>query len=194
MSTTRPLGRREEILRVAASMFADRGFHGVSMDDLGAEMGVSGPALYRHFPGKEAILSEMLVSISGRLLDGAHASVAEGGSAGEILDRLVAFHVEFALTEPDLIAVQFRDLANVPDPGRRSVRRLQREYVQVWVAALVRVYPGVDVGLALSATQAVFGLLNSTPHSRQLGVEQMASLLHDMASAALAEGCRSTLN
>ena len=44
-------GRREQILIVAARLFAKHGFHGVSIADLGAAVGVSGPALYRHLPG-----------------------------------------------------------------------------------------------------------------------------------------------
>jgi AcrR family transcriptional regulator len=51
--------RREQILVVAARLFARHGFHGVSIADLGAAVGVSGPALYRHFPGKEALLEEI---------------------------------------------------------------------------------------------------------------------------------------
>ena len=65
--------RREQILDTAAALFAERGFHGVSIADLGAACGVSGPALYKHFRGKQAILSEMLVSISEELLrEGRH--------------------------------------------------------------------------------------------------------------------------
>lgn len=59
--------RRAEILEAAADLFAARGFHGVSIEDIGAAVGVSGPALYRHFSGKEALLTEMLLDISERL-------------------------------------------------------------------------------------------------------------------------------
>jgi AcrR family transcriptional regulator len=187
--TTRRADRRTEILEAAAALFAERGFHGVSIDDLGAELGVSGPALYRYFENKEAILAEMLVSISERLLDGAHACVAQRASAETTLEGLIAFHVAFALTEPDLIAVQFRDLGNVPDVSRRKVRRLQRQYVDVWVDALQDVYAGTERERASAAAQAVFGLLNSTPHSQLLRVDDMEGLLSSMALAALARGC-----
>jgi AcrR family transcriptional regulator len=70
--------RREEILTAAAALFARRGFHGVSIDDIGSAVGMSGPGIYRHFPGKEAVLSQMLLDISQRLLDegGRRASAA----------------------------------------------------------------------------------------------------------------------
>ena len=60
--------RRQQILATAAELFATRGFHGVSVADLGAARGISGPALYKHFPSKDAVLAAMLVSISEELL------------------------------------------------------------------------------------------------------------------------------
>ena len=57
MSTQAPTPtRREQILREAARLFADRGFHGVGVDEIGAAVGISGPGLYRHFAGKDAML------------------------------------------------------------------------------------------------------------------------------------------
>ena len=60
--------RRQQILDIAAELFAQKGFHGVSIAELGAACGFSGPALYRHFRSKDAVLAEMLVSISDELL------------------------------------------------------------------------------------------------------------------------------
>ena len=60
--------RRQQILDIAADLFASRGFHGVSVAELGAACGVSGPALYKHFQSKDAMLAEMLVTISETLL------------------------------------------------------------------------------------------------------------------------------
>ena len=60
----------------AAELFAARGFHGVSVGDLGAACGVSGPAIYKHFASKEAILASMLVRISEELLVGGRERVA----------------------------------------------------------------------------------------------------------------------
>jgi len=183
--------RRAEMLRTAARMFADSGFHGVSIDDLGAELGVSGPAIYRYFPGKEAILAEMLVDISQRLLDGARERVAAESTALARLGALIDFHIAFATGEPDLIAVQYRDLGNAPDPERRRVRALQRQYVDVWVTTLREVYPASPHERARTSAQAVFGMLNSTPYTRGADEPGHARVLAAMAAAALAAGCAS---
>lgn len=178
--------RRVEILRTASELFARNGFHGVSMDELGAAAGVSGPALYRYFPGKEAILSAMLIDISERLLAGGRERVDAAASPSRALRSLVDFHVDFALDHPDLIDVQARDLDAVPDVDRRAVRRLQSQYVSLWVDALVGQRPEMSPERARAAAHAVFGLINSTPHSARLSRPEMAGLLRAMALSALA--------
>jgi AcrR family transcriptional regulator len=92
--------RREQILKEAARLFAERGFHGVGVDEIGAAVGISGPGLYRHFPGKDAMLAELLVGISGQLLTGAKRRLAEAEgvtSPGVLLDSLIEGHIDFAL-------------------------------------------------------------------------------------------------
>lgn len=60
--------RREQILQIAVRLFAERGYHGVSMDDIGSAAGVTGPALYHHFAGKESMLVAALTPVSEGLL------------------------------------------------------------------------------------------------------------------------------
>jgi AcrR family transcriptional regulator len=178
--------RREEILGAAADLFAHRGFHGVSIDDIGAAVGMSGPGLYRHFPSKEAVLSEMLLRISQQLLDEGSRRVVAAPDAAAALDALLRWHIDFALEAPALITVQGRELANVPEPARRQIRRLQRLYVEEWVTVLSELIPQAPQATLRTATHATFGLLNSTPHSAsELSRKPMADLLYTMAHAAL---------
>src|ERR1700742_2708698 len=97
--------RREEILTAAASLFAQRGFHGVSIDDIGSAAGMSGPGIYRHFPSKEAVLAQMLLDISERLLDEGGRRASSSADAQEAIDALLRWHIGFALGPPDLITV-----------------------------------------------------------------------------------------
>jgi AcrR family transcriptional regulator len=178
--------RREEILTAAAALFAQRGFHGVSIDDLGSAVGMSGPGIYRHFPGKEAVLSRMLLDISQRLLEEGSRRVVAAADAPGALDALLRWHISFALSQPDLITVQSRELANVPEPARRQIRRLQRLYVEEWVTVLSEMSPQAAPASLRSAVHATFGLLNSTPHSAsELPADAAAGLLYTMARAAL---------
>lgn len=179
--------RRRQILAAAAPLFAERGFHGVSVDDLGAATGVSGPALYRHFRAKEEILAELLLGVSRSLLEGglARRDAAAGPQAArEALGALVDFHVDFALDNADVITVQSRELESLPDEPRRAVRSLQHRYVGVW-AGVIGDLTGCTQPVAVAAAHAAFGLMNSTPHSARLPRVEMAALLRSMAISAI---------
>jgi len=177
--------RREQILSAAAELFAHHGFHGVGIDDIGAAVGISGPALYRHFRSKDAMLGEMLNSISRYLLEGGTRWASRPGDADDTLAGRVAFHVGFALAHPSLITVQERNLANLTDADRKQVRALQRQYVEVWVRAIREALPELGELQARSAAHAVFGLINSTPYNRHLGDSELAELLSRLALGAL---------
>lgn len=182
--------RRNQLLSAAARLMAERGYLAVRLEDIGAAAGVSGPAIYRHFAGKEALLVELLVGISTRLLAGGQNVVADAADATAALDGLIDFHLDFALGEPDLIRIQDRDLANLPVSAQRQVRRAQRRYVETWVGVLSRLDPDLDEENARTMAHAAFGLLNSTPYSIKPGAarsaERSRALLREMTRAALA--------
>lgn len=157
--------RRLQLLAAAERLFAERGFLAVRLEDIGAAAGVSGPAIYRHFPNKESLLVELLVGISTRLLAGARDARARNAGATAALDDLIDFHLDFALGEPDLIRIQDRDLAHLPEAAEKQVRKAQRQYVEVWVGVLRELNPKLAEADARLTAHAVFGLLNSTPHS-----------------------------
>ncbi|MFH8792455.1 TetR/AcrR family transcriptional regulator [Streptomyces sp. NPDC017941] len=183
--------RREQILKEAARLFAERGFHGVGVDEIGAAVGISGPGLYRHFAGKDAMLAELLVGISEQLLRGGERRAAEAaGSPGAALDSLIEGHIDFALDDRPLITLHDRELDRLRDSDRKLVRSLQRRYVELWVTAVRGVYPALAEAEARASVHAVFGLLNSTPHLGRAGSlpdrEGMADLLRRLAHGALA--------
>lgn len=177
--------RRAALLRAAAQLFAERGFPRVSLDDLGAAAGVSGPAVYKHFASKQAVLAAILVDASEGLLAGGRAVVAGAASDAGALADLVAFHVDFALANADVIRVQDHDLDSLADDDRHTVRALQREYVELWVDVLARLRPADARPALRTRAHACFGLINSTPHSSRVGARAARSILESMALAAL---------
>ncbi|WP_459986276.1 SACE_7040 family transcriptional regulator [Nocardioides sp. AN3] len=178
--------RRQQLLDTAAELFAARGFHGVSVAELGAACGISGPALYKHFPSKEALLAEMLVAISERLLAEGQSRVTGASAPRAALASLVDWHVDFALRHRALIVVQDRDWSSLPADSRERVRALQRSYVDLWADQLRALDPTLSVDAARAMAHASFGLINSTPHSGLLPDEDMRGVLTAMALKALA--------
>src|SRR3954471_10532778 len=177
--------RREQILDTAARLFAERGFHGVSVVELGAACGISGPALYKHFESKDAMLAEMLVDISEELLRVGRQRSAGGADAGAALRAPRAWHVEFALRHKPLIVLQDRDWASLPDDARERVRSLQRKYVELWGDRIRELHPDLTPKRCRAMAHAAFGMINSTPHSAMLPEAEMAPLLESMACRAL---------
>ena len=180
-----PASRRQQILDTAAELFAARGFHGVSVADLGAAVGISGPGIYKHFAGKDAVLAEMLVSISEELLTVGRQRVGEAPDAVSALRALIDWHVDFALRHRPLIVVQDRDWEALPEADRERVRTLQREYVELWAASLRDVHQGLEPDRARAMSHAAFGLINSTPHSGLLPDGEMSLLLRQMSLRSL---------
>jgi AcrR family transcriptional regulator len=179
--------RTDAILVAAAQLFAERGYSGVSLEEIGGAVGVSGPAVYRHFAGKQALLGALLIGVSERLVAGGLDVFSAAGTAEQRMQDLVAFHVDFALGNADVIRVQDRDLAYLSPEGRADVRRLQRAYIELWIDALAALVHEDRDALRLRV-QACFGLLNSTPHSTTSALHariDTAALLAAMACAAL---------
>lgn len=183
---TAKAARTGSLLNEASRLFADRGFHAVSIEELVKAVGISGPALYRHFPSKGALLAEVLRDISQRLLDGGTARIADAASQQEALRSLVDFHTDFSLSEPERIRVHDRDFSSLSEEAAYRVRALQRAYVELWIGVLHDCDPSLDVPTARLKVQACFGLLNSTPHSDRGGNrENTKAVLSQMALAAL---------
>ncbi|QSB17018.1 TetR/AcrR family transcriptional regulator [Natronosporangium hydrolyticum] len=184
---TRRGGRRDQILEIAVRLFAERGYHGVSMDDIGSAAGVTGPALYHHFAGKESMLVAALTPVSEGLLTGARErAAAHPGDPDRALESLIDFHVEFALANPAVIALHLHELDRLPEEPRRQIRKLQRLYVEEWVIVLDAVRPELSAAEARVLAHAAFGLMNSTPFlGGEVNRARRAALLRQAALSAL---------
>ncbi|WP_028279126.1 TetR/AcrR family transcriptional regulator [Arthrobacter sp. H5] len=182
--------RRAALLNAAAQLFAERGYKGVSIEDLGAAAGVSGPAVYRHFSGKPAVLAALLAGVSEDLLEGSNAVVEDSPTPEHALKGLIEFQVDFALRNANVIRVQDRDLSSLSIEDEETVRSLQRRYVEVWVDTMALRTPQVERAQLRRKAHAAFGLINSTPHSTHRrksnrDTAELRTLLEQMAWAAL---------
>ena len=187
--------RADALLEAAARLFAQHGFDGVSLEDLGAAVGITGPAVYRHFDSKRALLGAILLRASGDLLEGGRRVIAADHAPGPGGCESVGGTVPSPVGGAHVTRAHARDLASLSDGDRHAVRRLQREYVELWVDVLRAVHPGRDDTDLRVRAHAGFGLINSTPYTvhtlREVAVDAgtndlLRSILSDMAYAALA--------
>ncbi len=183
MDPERPApARRDLLLSAAADLFSTRGYHAVGIDDIGAAAGISGPGVYRHFAGKQALLGQLCDRAMTRMLDGAQDIARRGGG----LDALLDLHVRFAVDERALLAVWAREQRALDDDVRRSLRVRERAYEQVWRDVVVPLRPDLKPDEAQLTATATLALLNATALvDTRVAPERLLVLLRRMAQAAV---------
>jgi AcrR family transcriptional regulator len=195
-------GRKQRILASAAALGARRGFHAISMADIGADAGIVGSGIYRHFDSKTSILVAMLDQVMDRLATGAAEILAAGagaragagagaragtgaGGAGT-LSELVRDHITVAIEDRDVLGVYHREVDTLPEEDRRRLRRRQRHYVEDWVHLLTPLRPDLTEGELRLAVHAAIGAIQSTLFFRSgLDSDRLARLLEVMAHGCL---------
>jgi len=156
------------------------------MTDIGAEAGIVGSGIYRHFGGKTAILVAMADRVMDRLMDRAAEIIAAGLDDRQSLSLLVRDHIEVALTDRDALAVYHREVRTLPEDERRRLSRSQRHYIEEWVHLLAPLRPDLADGEVRLAVHAAIGAIQSTLFFRSgLADERLVILLTGIAHACL---------
>ncbi len=158
---TRDPDRRERILRAAAELVAERGFHAVSMADIGGAAGIVGSGVYRHFESKASVLLALLDDGMARLLENAAAALASGRPDAEVLEELVRDQVRFAVEEALLVRLWLREVQTLPDADQRRLRRMQRHYIEEWVHTLRELRPELSDSDARARAHIAIGAIQS---------------------------------
>jgi AcrR family transcriptional regulator len=179
--TARGRRRRAAIVDAATALFDAHGFHGTSIDDIGAAAGISGPGLYRHFDGKDAILTAVFDRIWERLRPAVDR--ATDLPAADALETLVDAHVDLALDDAAALMLLIRELRHVPHDYQRLAARNHGRYVDAWVEPL-RALHGDGLGAAGARTIALaaHGLIDSAAaHPDAIAAEVRRPLLRRLA-------------
>jgi AcrR family transcriptional regulator len=153
--------RDRKILEAAQRLFHERGFDAVGIDEVGEAAGITGPAIYRHFSGKDEILATLLNETLDELITAA-AAVYEDPQ--QDLERLIRHHVEFSIEHRHLINVYQREVRSLVDPWRRQYNRRMQQYASRWQEAIGRCFPSASDDHVAAATQAAIGLIHSVTY------------------------------
>lgn len=181
--------RREKILLAAGEQFARRGYHAVSLADIGAAAGIVGSGVYRHFTSKSSILVALLEQVMDRLLAEAEQVLATEPDGARQLAALVRGQVAFAVDDRYLVRLYQREVHALPEADRRRLRRLQRHYVEEWVHLLAELRPGLGDGQARALVHAAIGAIQSVAsYDSGLPRQQQVDLLDRAARACLTSG------
>ncbi|MFJ9775227.1 TetR/AcrR family transcriptional regulator [Kitasatospora sp. NPDC101157] len=179
MVVRRPPGRRAQILAVAADRFHRSGYHQVSMTEVAAGVGITAPALYRHFRGKPELLDRAVRLGLDALADGLRAA----GTTAELGAALAAV----AVGHRPLGTLVQRDARLLPPARRAELRRELRTDVALMAAVLraerPELVPGDAELLCWSALSCCAGLSyqSAAPQPRRA-----EALLRELVAAVLA--------
>ncbi|WP_224389709.1 TetR/AcrR family transcriptional regulator [Pseudonocardia sp. ICBG1293] len=178
--------RAERILAAATRLAAGRGFHTVGMAEIGAEAGIVGSGIYRHFPSKEALLLALLDRGMGRLESAAETALRAGGSDRETLTTLVRDHIRLVVGNRAEFAVYYGEAHTLPEDARRALRRRQRHHVEDWVHVLAPLRPDLADGELRVLVHACVGAIQSTLFFRSgLDPDRLSALLAGLAHGLL---------
>ena len=178
--------RRARILHAAADLASRRGFTTVSMADIGAEAGIVGSGIYRHFGSKASILVALLDQVMDRLMTRAAQIITTSADDHQCLSDLVRDHITVAQLDRTILTVYHRESHTLPAEDRRRLRRQQRLYIEEWVHLLAELRPDLADGELRLAVHAAIGAIQSTLFFRSgLTADRLADLLDTMAHGCL---------
>ena len=120
--------RRATILAVAKLLFSDKGYHGVSVDEIARRLGVSPAILYRHFPSKEALYEEVLNNIACRRESYVEAVVSSDGSFADVLRRITRIYIESVSKDPDYLRMELQSALEGSDATRQFFENRWRPF------------------------------------------------------------------
>lgn len=178
--------RQLELMAAAAELFARDGYHAVGINDISAAVGLSGPALYRHYPSKEALLIAVLDDAITDHLEETVEMARKLHEPLEVLTRIVDLHVEFVFAQTAHIVTWRLEYRSLPEADRHRLRYLQRLYTEEWVSPVSRLRPELKVDQVRTMCQGAIALIQSaTEFTSRLPREVVGPTLAAMAMHAL---------
>ncbi|MFC4004134.1 TetR/AcrR family transcriptional regulator [Prauserella oleivorans] len=186
-SGKRPRDRKSQLAAVAAELFRAGGYHGVGINDIAAAAGITGPALYRHFKDKQAVLAHVLLSGLEEIEAATDAAVraSEHPTPEQIrtlLTRLAAKSVE----RREVAALWRWEGRHLDPDSQRAIRERSTAMLATWAKVLMRVRPDLppdDAELLCWAGLSVFGSVSV--HRTSVAKRRFEQLLVDIALRVL---------
>jgi TetR/AcrR family transcriptional regulator, cholesterol catabolism regulator len=159
-----PRRRAPEIIEAAARLFAQRGFHGATTQDIADVLGIRQASLYYYFPSKEGALELVCLQGVAGYFEIAKAIASGPGAAADRLPRLIKSHLAPLADRSDFVRVFLNERQHLPTESRRRIgkwsRGLERVFEDVLKEGVRRAEfrPDLDTRLAVLA---ILGMANA---------------------------------
>lgn len=183
---TRDPERKSRILAAAADLVARKGYHAVSIAEIGAAAGITGSGVYRHFDSKSAVLVALFDRVIDELLRDEQQILDATSDLSHALHQLIAGQVEFVVGDRELAQVYHNEINNLPDEDQRRLRRKQRLYLEEWVHLVDELRDDLNDAESRTVVHAAIGAIQSPLfHGVGLAEDRLRSILTHAAGAVL---------
>lgn len=183
----RPRNRKAQLAEAAADLFGKRGYHAVGVNDIAAAAGITGPAVYRHFPNKQAMLGYVLLTGVDMLTERLHeaTAVAQGDPHAGV-DPMLLAAAEVSIEHRELTALWRWQGRHLHAGDQQEIRRRVGTVFAQTIACLRGLRPELgqeDTDLLVFATLSVYGSIGD--HHTSIAREPFERLLARLAGAVL---------
>ncbi|WP_067574622.1 TetR/AcrR family transcriptional regulator [Nocardia acidivorans] len=181
----RPKNRRAQIAATSAAAFGSLGYHGVSMEDIAARLGISSAALYRHYPSKYALFREELLRLGQLTIDASTPPEEARGldprtRLSSVLDRIIAETIANRATVT-LVRWEQRYL---DETDRQTLAEQFGRALTILRGLIGDVRPELDEPERAVRAVAMFSVISSIgDHHAALPVKPLTALLHSTCDA-----------
>lgn len=161
-SHRRPQARREQLLSAAASIFRRHGFDGAGVDGLASETGMAGPAVYRYFDSKAAVLSALVTRFEEWVALETARALRSAADDADVLAAMVAGYVRVAAEAEDLLSVIITEAHLLYDDDAERLNRARADHLLEWRHWLKQRRPDLSETATQLAVRAARALIDDT--------------------------------
>ncbi len=154
--------RPARIVDAAARLIARDGYTSVSIAEIGAEAGIVGSGVYRHFDSKSAVLVAIFERVIDNLLTSQRQAIDGVDGPAAALRKIVDGQLDFVVGDRAIAQVYYREVLSLPDADRRRLRRKQRRYIEGWVPLVSELHPEASEAELRAIVHAAIGAIHST--------------------------------
>jgi AcrR family transcriptional regulator len=184
--------RRKQLLAVALRVFAERGFHPTSMNDVAEAAGVTKPVLYQHFSSKRELYIELLDEVGGQLRDTIGKATSEAGTPREQVTAGFRAYFGFVAEHEAAFQILFGGGTRRDEEFAQHVTRVEESIADA-IAGLIDV-DGLDADSRRLLAHGIVGLAEGTSRhwlrAASRDHEQLAEQVAELVWAGL-RGIRS---
>lgn len=122
------LSRKEEIIKVAATLFRNKGYNAISMRDLAAQLDIKAASLYNHISGKQEILADIVLKVASEFTEGMERVISQNTSSLKKIENLIELHIDITLNHSEALASLNNDWMHLEGENLNAFIRMRDGY------------------------------------------------------------------